>query len=103
MRKTNLIKISGQFLFFLEYILQLYVCFKLDWLHYGLHLQYICVSRIKHTYILDDPFDDPSQLAELIPDASPEGKPKDEVVANCNFFQHLSCSVKPQNEDKNET
>ncbi|KZV56313.1 hypothetical protein F511_00310 [Dorcoceras hygrometricum] len=35
--------------------------------------------RIKHTYILDDPFDDPPQLAELIPDASPEGKPKDEV------------------------
>lgn len=35
--------------------------------------------RIKHTYILDDPFDDPSQLTELIPDASPEGKPKDEV------------------------
>ncbi|PIN12431.1 putative peptidyl prolyl cis-trans isomerase [Handroanthus impetiginosus] len=35
--------------------------------------------RIKHTYILSDPFDDPSQLAELIPDASPEGKPKDEV------------------------
>ncbi|KAJ4835544.1 cytochrome P450 monooxygenase 59 [Turnera subulata] len=36
--------------------------------------------RIKHTYILDDPFDDPPQLAELIPDASPEGKPKEEVV-----------------------
>lgn len=36
--------------------------------------------RIKHTYVLDDPFDDPSQLSELIPDASPEGKPKDEVV-----------------------
>ncbi|XP_071730306.1 peptidyl-prolyl cis-trans isomerase CYP59 [Rutidosis leptorrhynchoides] len=35
--------------------------------------------RIKHTYILEDPFDDPMQLAELIPDASPEGKPKDEV------------------------
>nr|GEW50693.1 peptidyl-prolyl cis-trans isomerase CYP59 [Tanacetum cinerariifolium] len=35
--------------------------------------------RIKHTYILDDPFDDPPQLAEHIPDASPEGKPKDEV------------------------
>lgn len=35
--------------------------------------------RIKHTYILEDPFDDPSQLSELIPDASPEGKPKDEV------------------------
>ncbi|GAY42423.1 hypothetical protein CUMW_066740, partial [Citrus unshiu] len=34
--------------------------------------------RIKHTYILEDPFDDPAQLAELIPDASPEGKPKDE-------------------------
>ncbi|XP_010552435.1 PREDICTED: peptidyl-prolyl cis-trans isomerase CYP59-like [Tarenaya hassleriana] len=35
--------------------------------------------RIKHTYILEDPFDDPPQLAELIPDASPEGKPKEEV------------------------
>lgn len=35
--------------------------------------------RIKHTYVLDDPFDDPPQLNELIPDASPEGKPKDEV------------------------
>ncbi|PIA64064.1 hypothetical protein AQUCO_00201392v1 [Aquilegia coerulea] len=35
--------------------------------------------RIKHTYILDDPFVDPPQLAELIPDASPEGKPKDEI------------------------
>ncbi|CAI9088055.1 OLC1v1022287C2 [Oldenlandia corymbosa var. corymbosa] len=35
--------------------------------------------RIKHTYILDDPFDDPPELSELIPDASPEGKPKDEV------------------------
>lgn len=38
--------------------------------------------RIKHTYILDDPFDDPSQLSELIPAASPEGKPKDEVDDN---------------------
>ncbi|OMO54484.1 hypothetical protein CCACVL1_27765 [Corchorus capsularis] len=35
--------------------------------------------RIKHTYILEDPFEDPEQLAEFIPDASPEGKPKDEV------------------------
>lgn len=35
--------------------------------------------RIKHTYILEDPFDDPPQLVGLIPDASPEGKPKDEV------------------------
>ncbi|KAJ0098767.1 hypothetical protein Patl1_20377 [Pistacia atlantica] len=35
--------------------------------------------RIKHTYILEDPFEDPPQLAELIPDASPEGKPKDEI------------------------
>lgn len=36
--------------------------------------------RIKHTYILDDPFDDPPQLAELIPDNSPLGKPHDEVA-----------------------
>ncbi|KAK2971980.1 hypothetical protein RJ640_005000 [Escallonia rubra] len=35
--------------------------------------------RIKHTYVLDDPFDDPPQLVELVPDASPEGKPKDEI------------------------
>lgn len=35
--------------------------------------------RIKHTYVLEDPFEDPPQLTELIPDASPEGKPKDEV------------------------
>ncbi|KAF3775614.1 Peptidyl-prolyl cis-trans isomerase [Nymphaea thermarum] len=34
----------------------------------------------QHTYILDedDPFDDPPQSAELIPHASPEGKPLDE-------------------------
>ncbi|KAL5721610.1 peptidylprolyl isomerase [Ranunculus cassubicifolius] len=35
--------------------------------------------RIKHTHILDDPFDDPPQLSDLIPDASPEGKPKNEI------------------------
>ncbi|KAI4374367.1 hypothetical protein MLD38_012371 [Melastoma candidum] len=36
--------------------------------------------RVRHTYVLDDPFDDPAQLAEFIPDASPDGKPRDEVV-----------------------
>ncbi|CAE5959503.1 unnamed protein product [Arabidopsis arenosa] len=36
--------------------------------------------RIKHTYILEDPFDDLPQLAKLIPDTSPEGKPKEEVT-----------------------
>ncbi|XP_073001034.1 peptidyl-prolyl cis-trans isomerase CYP59 [Typha latifolia] len=36
--------------------------------------------RIKHTYILDDPFDDPPQLADFIPEKSPEGKPRDEVA-----------------------
>ncbi|XP_073100866.1 peptidyl-prolyl cis-trans isomerase CYP59-like isoform X1 [Elaeis guineensis] len=36
--------------------------------------------RIKHTYILDDPFDDPPQLAEFIPEKSPEGKPHDEIA-----------------------
>ncbi|KAJ1255239.1 hypothetical protein BS78_K274000 [Paspalum vaginatum] len=36
--------------------------------------------RIKHTYILDDPFDDPSQLAELIPENSPTGKPPGEIA-----------------------
>lgn len=35
--------------------------------------------RIKHTHILEDPFDDPPQLSDMIPDASPEGKPKEEV------------------------
>lgn len=33
----------------------------------------------EHTYILDGPFDDPAELAQLIPDASPDIKPKDEV------------------------
>ncbi|TVU32258.1 hypothetical protein EJB05_23982, partial [Eragrostis curvula] len=36
--------------------------------------------RIKHTYVLDDPFDDPPQLADLIPEKSPTGKPLDEVA-----------------------
>ncbi|KAG7657414.1 Cyclophilin-type peptidyl-prolyl cis-trans isomerase domain [Arabidopsis suecica] len=36
--------------------------------------------RIRHTYILTDPFDDPPQLAKMIPDASPKGKPKVEVT-----------------------
>lgn len=36
--------------------------------------------RIKHTYILEDPFDDPLQLAEFIPENSPEGKPHDEIA-----------------------
>ncbi|KAK2355504.1 peptidyl-prolyl cis-trans isomerase CYP59 [Trifolium repens] len=35
--------------------------------------------RIKHTYILEDPYDDPPQLPDFIPEGSPEGKPKDEV------------------------
>lgn len=34
--------------------------------------------RIKHTYILDDPFDDPPQLVELIPESSPELRPPEE-------------------------
>lgn len=43
-------------------------------------LWYVQLDRIKHTYILDDPFDDPPQLAENIPEKSPEGKPQDEVI-----------------------
>lgn len=35
---------------------------------------------IKHTYVLDDPFDDPPRLAELIPGNSPIGKPRDETA-----------------------
>lgn len=45
-----------------------------------------CFDRIKHTYILDDPFDDQSQLTELIPDPSPEGKPKDEVIMDVTCY-----------------
>ncbi|KAF3772616.1 Peptidyl-prolyl cis-trans isomerase [Nymphaea thermarum] len=37
--------------------------------------------RVKHTYILDNPFDDPPKLAELIPQASSEGKPLDEPAS----------------------
>ena len=42
-------------------------------------ISWIWLSRIKHTYILDDPFEDPAQLAELIPDGSPELRPPAEV------------------------
>ncbi|XP_031505379.1 peptidyl-prolyl cis-trans isomerase CYP59-like [Nymphaea colorata] len=45
----------------------------------SLYFCFIVDNRVKHTYILDDPFDDPPQLAELIPQASPEGKPPDEI------------------------
>jgi hypothetical protein len=37
------------------------------------------LCRIKHTHILDDPFDDPAGLAEMIPDRSPELKPPSAV------------------------
>ena len=30
------------------------------------------LCRIRHTHVLDDPFDDPPQLATLIPESSPE-------------------------------
>lgn len=37
--------------------------------------------RILHTYVLEDPFDDPPGLGELIPDASPErDRPPEEAV-----------------------
>lgn len=37
--------------------------------------------RILHTYVLEDPFDDPAGLADLIPDASPErDRPPEEAV-----------------------
>ncbi|KAI4980170.1 hypothetical protein ZWY2020_020655 [Hordeum vulgare] len=49
--------------------------------------------RIKHTYILDDPFDDPPQLVELIPENSPLGKPHDEVAE-----EHLEDSWVPLDE-----
>jgi hypothetical protein len=41
------------------------------------------LNRIKHTYILEDPYDDPPQLPDFIPEGSPEGKPKDEVRVDC--------------------
>ncbi|KAK3134337.1 hypothetical protein QOZ80_6AG0547820 [Eleusine coracana subsp. coracana] len=49
--------------------------------------------RIKHTYVLDDPFDDPPQLAELVPENSPTGKPRDEVAE-----EHLEDSWVPLDE-----
>lgn len=39
-----------------------------------------CQRSIKHTYVLDDPFDDPTGLEE--PDVSPLGhRPADESIA----------------------
>lgn len=62
---------------------------KLNFLDFILIPKFIAFSlidRIKHTYILDDPFDDPPQIADLIPDASPEGKPKDEVMTRLQIL-----------------
>lgn len=39
-------------------------------------------DRIKHTIIIEDPFDDPAGLADLIPDKSPELRPPAEVMTN---------------------
>ena len=56
-------------------------------------------SRIKHTTILDDPFDDPAGLADLIPDKSPELKPPAEVntvtdsIFVISFFQQVHFQV----------
>jgi peptidyl-prolyl cis-trans isomerase-like 4 len=37
--------------------------------------------RVLHTYVLDDPFDDPAPLADLVPPDSPIAeRPKDERV-----------------------
>lgn len=49
-----------------------------DWVAWG---------RIKHTIILDDPFDDPAGLADLIPEKSPELKPPADVmfIRSCVF------------------
>jgi hypothetical protein len=43
-------------------------------------------GRIKHAIILEDPFDDPAGLAELVPDKSPELKPPAEVITSCLFL-----------------
>ncbi|KAF5187710.1 Peptidyl-prolyl cis-trans isomerase [Thalictrum thalictroides] len=44
------------------------------------HRPYINI-RINHTCIIDDPFDDPPHLAELIPNDSPERRnPKDKEI-----------------------
>ncbi|KAG0484780.1 hypothetical protein HPP92_008661 [Vanilla planifolia] len=52
--------------------------------------------RIKHTYILEDTFDDPQQLAEFVPEKSPEGKPPEEVAE-----EHLEDSWVPMDERLN--
>lgn len=50
--------------------------------------------RIKHTFILEDPFDDPAGLAELIPDASPITERPDTEVFSPTYllgtFPHLA-------------
>jgi len=54
-----------------------------------LTLYNLIICRIKHTYVLDDPFDDSPQLAELIPENSPTGRPRDEVIEYPNHV-HFS-------------
>lgn len=43
--------------------------------------------RIKHTHVLDDPFDDPPGLEALIPDRSPDFVPE-EVCALSSSRDH---------------
>jgi hypothetical protein len=45
----------------------------------------LCCCSIRHAILLDDPFDDPPQLADLIPDASPPPQ-----------FEHVSCGQQRQ-------
>lgn len=47
--------------------------------------------RIRHTIVLDDPFNDPPQLAEHIPDASPA--PVYEQVCCAGHATRTSCHV----------
>lgn len=85
-RVTDPIKILGRSLFLVIYYFRLCLSEARLTSFLLIPLYYIYVNRIKHTYILDDPFDDPSQLSELIPAASPEGKPKDEVISSSSCY-----------------
>lgn len=75
MRSSGHLKISGMHVFC---VMIMYMYRRPYWFRKIIFFGY-WLSRIKHTYIIDDPFEDPVQLADLIPDSSPVLKPPAEV------------------------
>ncbi len=54
-----------------------------------------CLRRIRHTIILDDPFDDPPELEALVPPASPEPQFGEVLFYSAAYQMESFCSLLP--------